>query len=69
MFRYLPIRSVTGREILDSRGNPTVEVEVAVGEGILGPESIYLSNGIDILNCNAKNIIQKYIRKGNYHET
>ena len=34
MFRYLPIRSVTGREILDSRGNPTVEVEVAVGEGI-----------------------------------
>ena len=32
-------------------------------------ESIYLSNGIDILNCNAKNIIQKYIRKGNYHET
>ena len=38
MFRYLPIRSVTGREILDSRGNPTVEVEVAVGEGILGLE-------------------------------
>ena len=36
MFRYLPIRSVTGREILDSRGNPTVEV--AVGEGILGLE-------------------------------
>ena len=38
MFRYLPIRSVTGREILDSRGNPTVEVEVAVGEWILGLE-------------------------------
>ena len=38
MFRYLPIRSVTGREILDSRGNPTVEVEVAVGEGMLGLE-------------------------------
>ncbi|MCI5649993.1 MAG: phosphopyruvate hydratase [Fusicatenibacter sp.] len=36
MFRYLPIRSVNGREILDSRGNPTVEVEVTVGEGILG---------------------------------
>lgn len=41
MFRYLPIRSVTGREILDSRGNPTVEVEVAVGEGILGLEGIW----------------------------
>ena len=43
MFRYLPIRSVTGREILDSRGNPTVEVEVAVGEGILGLEGHMLS--------------------------
>ncbi|MCC2728190.1 phosphopyruvate hydratase, partial [Blautia sp. MSK22_86] len=29
---------MTGREILDSRGNPTVEVEGAVGEGILGLE-------------------------------
>ena len=27
---------VIGREILDSRGNPTVEVEVTVGEGIVG---------------------------------
>ena len=24
------------REVLDSRGNPTVEVEVTVGEGIMG---------------------------------
>lgn len=36
MFRYLPIRQVYAREILDSRGNPTVEVEVTVGEGIVG---------------------------------
>lgn len=36
MFRYLPIRKVYAREILDSRGNPTVEVEVTVGEGIIG---------------------------------
>jgi len=27
-----PIRKVVGREILDSRGNPTVEVDVCVGE-------------------------------------
>ena len=47
MFRYLPIRSVTGREILDSRGNPTVEVEVAVGEGILGLEGPGAVRGID----------------------
>lgn len=36
MLRYLPIRRVYGREVLDSRGNPTVEVEVTVGEGIIG---------------------------------
>lgn len=36
MFRYLPIRKVHTREILDSRGNPAVEVEVTVGEGVIG---------------------------------
>ena len=36
MFRYLPIRSVTGREILDSRGNPTVEAEVVLTGGVVG---------------------------------
>jgi enolase len=30
------IRSVTGREVLDSRGNPTVEVEVALDSGATG---------------------------------
>lgn len=38
MERYLPIRKVYGREVLDSRGNPTVEVEVTVGEGIVGKD-------------------------------
>lgn len=36
MYRYLPIRRINAREVLDSRGNPTVEVEVTVGEGIMG---------------------------------
>ena len=36
MFRYLPIRKVNARQVLDSRGNPTVEEEVTVGEGIMG---------------------------------
>lgn len=36
MFRYLPIRKVHARQILDSRGNPTIEVEVTVGEGVVG---------------------------------
>ena len=35
MYRYLPIRKVHARQVLDSRGNPTVEVEVTVGEGIV----------------------------------
>lgn len=38
MYRYLPIRKVYAREVLDSRGNPTVEVEVTVGEGIVGKD-------------------------------
>lgn len=36
---YLEIQSVHAREILDSRGNPTVEAEVFVkhsGEGQIG---------------------------------
>ena len=40
MYRYLPIRRVYARE-LDSRGNPTVEVEVTVGEGIMGNRRMY----------------------------
>lgn len=36
MLRYLPIRKIHARQILDSRGNPTVEVEVTVGEGVIG---------------------------------
>jgi len=40
MYRFLPIRDVYAREILDSRGNPTVEVEVLVGENICGRASV-----------------------------
>ncbi len=36
MKQYLMIESVYGREVLDSRGNPTVEVEVMVEGGFLG---------------------------------
>jgi len=34
------IRSIHGREILDSRGNPTVEVDVVVGDGSLGRAAV-----------------------------
>ena len=33
---YLPIVKVVGREILDSRGNPTVEAEVTLADGTIG---------------------------------
>ena len=36
MLRYLPVRRMHARQVLDSRGNPTVEVEVTAGEGIVG---------------------------------
>ena len=40
MYQYLPITDVYAREILDSRGNPTVEVEVLAGEKIYGRASV-----------------------------
>src|SRR5689334_3759947 len=36
----LRIRSLTGREILDSRGNPTVEVEVTLESGARGRAAV-----------------------------
>ncbi len=40
MKQYLQIESVYAREILDSRGNPTVEVEVEVEGGFVGRASV-----------------------------
>ena len=38
--KQLQIKKVIGREILDSRGNPTVEVDVILENGILGRASV-----------------------------
>lgn len=40
MYQYLPITDVYAREILDSRGNPTVEVEVLAGETACGRAAV-----------------------------
>lgn len=40
MNNHFPISAVRGREILDSRGNPTVEVEVFLENGITGRASV-----------------------------
>jgi len=36
----MPIENVHAREILDSRGNPTLEVEVALSDGSLGRAAV-----------------------------
>jgi len=36
----MKIEKITGREILDSRGNPTVEVDVLLESGIVGRASV-----------------------------
>lgn len=38
--RYLEITGVKGREILDSRGNPTVEAEVYLSDGAVGRAAV-----------------------------
>lgn len=40
MHQYLPITDVYAREILDSRGNPTLEVEVLSGESYIGKAAV-----------------------------
>ena len=40
MDRNLPIRDIYAREILDSRGNPTIEVEVLAGEDTVGTAAV-----------------------------
>lgn len=40
MYQYLPIRDVYAREILDSRGNPTIEVEILAGENTVGRAAV-----------------------------
>ena len=40
MRNYLEITDVIGRQILDSRGNPTVEVEVVVEDSIVGRAAV-----------------------------
>ena len=37
---YLQIEKVIGREIIDSRGNPTVEVEVTLDDGTIGRAAV-----------------------------
>lgn len=42
---YLEIEKVIGREIIDSRGNPTVEAEVWLADGTIGRGAMAHTNG------------------------
>ena len=46
MKQIIEIVDVLGREILDSRGNPTVEVEVYLEDGVVGRAAVGASTGI-----------------------
>ena len=39
-FKDMTIKKIVGREILDSRGNPTVEVDVVLENGVLGRAAV-----------------------------
>lgn len=40
MYKNVKIKDIVGREILDSRGNPTVEVDVILENGVVGRASV-----------------------------
>ena len=40
MLNKIAIKDVVGREIIDSRGNPTVEVDVILENGVLGRAAV-----------------------------
>ena len=40
MYKVIKIKDIIGREILDSRGNPTVEVDVILENGVVGRASV-----------------------------
>ena len=62
----LLIESVHAREILDSRGNPTVEVDVELESGILGRAAV--PSGASTGKHEAKELrddkVQRYLGKG-----
>ena len=69
MKQYLEIESVFGREILDSRGNPTVEVEVIAEGGFVGRAAVPsgASTGafeaVELRDGDKKDILEKVLQR------
>ena len=61
---YLEIEKVIGREIIDSRGNPTVEAEVWLADGTIVrcdyTVMIPMTHGVDSLNVAAASAVAFY---------
>ena len=53
----MKIEKITGREILDSRGNPTVEVDVVLESGIMGRASVPSVNTKRLNSATVINIV------------
>ena len=55
MKKFIEIVDVLGREVMDSRGNPTVEVEVYLEDGSMGRAAVPsgASTLRQIVNCSA----------------
>ena len=53
----MKIEKITGREILDSRGNPTVEVDVVLESGIMGRASVRPVNTKRLNSATVINIV------------
>ena len=51
----MKIEKIIGREILDSRGNPTVEVDVVLESGIMGRASV--PSGASTVNMKESNFV------------
>ena len=50
-------KSLIGREILDSRGNPTVEVDVILSNGTLGRAAVPSGASSDYPPCSARALV------------
>ena len=65
---YLAIEEIKALEVLDSRGNPTVQVEVITEEGRDGDKSRYLGKGVLKAVENVNKIIAKELEGMNVFE-
>ena len=63
------ITGITGREILDSRGNPTIEVDVYLSSGVMGRAAVPSgastgeNEAVELRDKSAKRYLGKGVQK------